>query len=336
VSASDPGHRGPGDTGSRIGAVLIGRNEGARLVAALQAALGQVGRMVYVDSGSADGSVEAAQAAGAAVVELDLSIPFTAARARNEGLARLLADGPLDYVQFIDGDCALQPGWIDTARAFLDENPQAAVVHGRRRERYPEATVYNQLCDWEWDRPPGQAQSCGGDAMMRVAALQVAGGYDPGLIAGEEPELCVRLRAAGWQIWCLDAEMTLHDAAMTRFGQYWKRARRAGHAYAEGAAMHGAPPERHGVAGRNRALFWGAGLPFAIVLAGLIWPWALLAFLIYPAQVIRIALTQGPPGRAGWIRAFFLTVEKFPQAQGALGYALDRLRGRRGALIEYK
>jgi GT2 family glycosyltransferase len=99
----------------------------------------------------------------------------------------------------------------------------------------------------------GQAQSCGGDAMMRVAALQVGRRLRPGLIAGEEPELCVRLRAAGWQIWCLEAEMTLHDAAMTRFGSSGN-ARRAGHAYAEGAAMHGAPPERHGVAGRNRAL----------------------------------------------------------------------------------
>jgi glycosyltransferase involved in cell wall biosynthesis len=163
-----------------IGAVLIGRNEGARLVAALEAAQGQVGRMVYVDSGSTDGSVEAARRAGAAIVDLDLSIPFTAARARNEGLARLLQDGPLDYVQFIDGDCALQPGWIDTAQAFLDENPQAAVVHGRRRERYPEATVYNQLCDWEWDVPPGPVKACGGDAMMRVAAFQAVGGYDPG------------------------------------------------------------------------------------------------------------------------------------------------------------
>jgi len=319
-----------------VGAVLIGRNEGARLVAALEAARGQVGRMVYVDSGSTDGSVEAARAAGAAVVELDLATPFTAARARNEGLSRLLHDGPLDYVQFIDGDCALQPGWIDTAKAFLDENPQAAVVHGRRRERYPEATVYNQLCDWEWDRPAGQATSCGGDAMMRVTAFQAVGGYDPGLIAGEEPELCVRLRAAGWQIWCLEAEMTLHDAAMTRFGQYWRRARRAGHAYAEGAAMHGAPPERHGVAGRNRALFWGAGLPAAIVVAGLISHWAFLITLAFPIQLARIAFTQGPPGCQGWVRAFFLTLEKFPQAQGVIGYFFDRLRGRRTKLIEYK
>jgi GT2 family glycosyltransferase len=323
-------------TMTRIGAVLIGRNEGSRLVAALEAVQGRVGRMVYVDSGSTDGSVEAARASGAAVVALDLSVPFTAARARNEGLARLLQDGPLDYVQFIDGDCALQPGWIDTAAAFLEENPQAAVVHGRRRERYPEITVYNQLCDWEWDRPSGQAKCCGGDAMMRVAAFLAVGGYDDKLIAGEEPELCVRLRAKDWQIWCVDAEMTLHDANMMRFGQYWKRAQRAGHAYAEGAEMHGAPPESHGVAERNRALLWGLILPFVTVFAGLISYWGLLIALAFPMQVVRIAITQGPSGRQGWIRAFFLTVEKIPQAQGVIGYFVSRWSGRQRRLIEYK
>jgi GT2 family glycosyltransferase len=320
----------------QIGAVLIGRNEGARLVAALAAAGAQVPRMVYVDSGSTDGSIAAAEAAGAAVVTLDLDTPFTAARARNAGLARLLEDGPLDYVQFIDGDCTLQDGWIETGRAFLEATPAAAVVHGRRRERYPEATIYNRLCDWEWDRPPGQAKSCGGDAMMRVSALQAVGGYNPALIAGEEPELCVRLRAAGWQVWCLEAEMTLHDAAMTRFSQLWKRARRAGHAYAEGAALHGRPPERHGVAGRNRALVWGAGLPLSLVVLSLVHPVFLVGFLVYPAQVLRVARRQGPPGRLGHVRAAFTMLEKFPQAQGALGYMLNRLRGRRADLIEYK
>lgn len=327
--------RMPGQ-GGRVGVVLIGRNEGARLVEALAAAARQVSRIVYVDSGSTDGSVEAARMAGAAVVDLDLTVPFTAARARNEGAARLTRDGPPDYVQFVDGDCALQPGWIDTATRFLDENPKAAVVHGRRRERFPEATIYNRLCDWEWDRPPGRAKSCGGDAMMRLSAFTEAGGYDPGLIAGEEPELCVRLRAAGWEIWCLDAEMTLHDAAMTRFGQFWQRARRAGHAYAEGAAMHGAPPERHGVTGRNRALFWGLGLPAALLALALVHPAFLVGILVYPAQVARLALTRGPGGRAGWLRALFLTLEKFPQAQGVLDFWRNRLRGRRSGLIEYK
>jgi GT2 family glycosyltransferase len=319
-----------------IGAVLIGRNEGARLVAALAAARAQDLRMVYVDSGSTDGSVAAAEAAGASVVALDLSTPFTAARARNAGFERLLREGEADFVQFIDGDCVLQPGWIEAGLAFLQAHPEVAAVQGRVRERFPEATIYNRLCDMEWHKPEGEIRACGGIVLMRVEALRAAGGFNPGLIAGEEPELCVRLRGAGWKIWSLPDEMVLHDAAMTRFSQYWTRARRGGHASAEGAALHGAPPERHGVAERNRALVWGLGLPVAIVLLALAHPAFLALFLVYPVQIVRMALTQGPGGARGWLRALFLTIAKFPQAQGVVGYYLGRWRVRRGALIEYK
>ena len=243
-------------SGSGVAAVLIGRNEGARLVAAFAAIPPDVWPVVYVDSGSTDGSVAAAQAAGARVVKLDMSRPFTAARARNEGFAALGADTP-EFVQFIDGDCSLDPGWIPTATAFLKTTPAAAVACGRRRERFPDASLWNRLCDEEWDTPIGKARACGGDALFRTSAFASVGGYNPTLIAGEEPELCVRLRAAGWEIWRLDAEMTLHDAAMTRFSQWWKRMRRGGHAFAEGAALHGAPPERHFVSETRRALVWG-------------------------------------------------------------------------------
>lgn len=314
-----------------VAAILIGRNEGARLIRAL-ASVSAFDRVVYVDSGSTDGSVEAARAAGAEVVTLDLSEPFTAARARNAGIAALQSGGTRpDFVQFMDGDCELQPGWTDTARTFLEARPGVAVACGRRRERFPEASVYNRLCDAEWDTPVGQARACGGDALIRMDALTQVGGYDPTLIAGEEPEMCVRLRARGWDIWRLDHEMTLHDAAMTRFSQWWTRSRRAGHAFAEGAAMHGARPERHGVAETRRALFWGAALPATIVLAAcLVSPWALLGLAVYPAQVLRLT------PRLGLVRAGFLTLAKFPEALGALGFLWHRGRGRQARLIEYK
>lgn len=316
-----------------IGLVAIGRNEGDRLVACLASVAGQADAMVYVDSGSTDGSQDAARAAGAEVIALDMTRPFTAARARNEGFAALMAQDPApDYVQFVDGDCTLQPGWIATARDFLDQTPQAAVACGRRRERFPEASVYNRLIDGEWDTPIGQARACGGDALMRSSALQQVEGFDPTLIAGEEPELCVRLRAAGWTIWRLDAEMTLHDAALTRLGQWWKRNQRAGHAYAEGAALHGAPPERHGVRATRSALIWGAALPLAALLGAVFFsPWALVLLLAWPLQVIRLGLRNG-----NWTEAFFLTFGKLPEARGALGYWANRLRGKRGTLIEYK
>ena len=274
-----------GTSDATVDAVVIGRNEGARLLACLAALEGRVRRLVYVDSGSTDGSVAAATAAGAEVVALDMAQPFTAARARNAGLSHLASDPP-DFVQMVDGDCALQPGWISAALAAFAAHPAAVVVCGRRRERFAQASVYNALADREWDTPIGPARACGGDALMRYAAVQAVGGYDPGLIAGEEPDLCLRLRAKGGEVWRVDAEMTLHDAAMTRFSQWWRRAVRAGHAFAEGCARHGFD---HWGLETRRALIWGAGLPMAIVLLGLWHPAGWLLALAYPAQVIRLA-----------------------------------------------
>ena len=316
---------------TQVGAVVIGRNEGARLVACLASIPDGINPVVYVDSGSSDDSVAAARAAGALVVELDMARPFTAARARNAGLSALNSHGSTTFVQFMDGDCTLQPGWIDAALTAFADHPEAAVVCGRRRERFPEATIWNRLCDAEWDTPIGQAKACGGDALIRTDAITAVGGYNPDLIAGEEPDLCLRLRAAGWQVWRIPAEMTLHDAAMTRFSQWWKRSRRGGHAYAEGAALHGAPPERHWVTETRRALLWGIALPLAGLAGMLITPWAAaLVLLVYALQALRLMRRFGPE------RGGLLLLGKVPEALGVVEYHMNRFRNRRARLIEYK
>ncbi|MFM2328301.1 MAG: hypothetical protein RLZZ494_404 [Pseudomonadota bacterium] len=325
-----------------LGAVVIGRNEGQRLVRCLQSLRDRVAWCVYVDSGSSDDSVAQAQALGADVVNLDMSQPFTAARARNEGLARLRQIAPtLTYVQFVDGDCEIQPDWLHHACAFLAEHPEVTVVCGRRRERFPQASVYNQLCDLEWDTPIGPARACGGDALMRVSALVAVGGYRPDLIAGEEPELCVRLRAAGHHIWRLNVEMTLHDAAMHRLGQWWQRNRRSGHAFAEGAWLHGAPPERHFVAETRRALVWGALLPLLWLGLMIVGAEGLAGLLLclYPLQVIRVARrvrAMWPAHPIPWQQAFFLILGRFPEVQGVLTFHWRRWRRGPVRLIEYK
>ena len=181
------------------------------------------------------------------VVALDPGAGFTMARGRNAGFRQLLEQMPaLELVQFLDGDCELQPGWLDRGRLAMQQHPDAAVVSGRRRERDRNANVYHRLMDMEWDTPIGEVDACHGDALMRVSFLLRAGLFDESLIAGEEPELCARLRAAGGKILRVPAEMSLHDAAIDRFATWWRRCFRSGHAEAQCVARSRLAPRSLG------------------------------------------------------------------------------------------
>ena len=324
-----------------VGCVVIGRNEGDRLKRCLGSITSQVRHVVYVDSGSTDGSAEYARSQGVDVVLLDVSQPFTAARARNQGCERVVAIQPdVEMVQFVDGDCEVAPGWLPVACARLLQHPELAVVCGRVRERFPERSPYNRLCDIEWDTPVGDTEACGGIAMIRLRGFAEVGGFDPTLIAGEEPELCLRLRRRGDRIERLDAEMCLHDAAITRFPQWWRRAVRGGYAYAEGAHLHGAPPERFCVRECRRAWFWGAIVP-AVALLGAIpsHGWSLVALGGYPvtmARVFRHFRRRGRSRSDAAVASVFLTLGKFAELQGMLKFHWGRLRGRPSGLIEHK
>lgn len=323
-----------------IGVIVIGRNEGERLVRCL-ASVGAAEVVVYVDSGSTDGSAARARAAGAEVIELDGSRPYTAARGRNAGLAWLAANRPeVELVQFVDGDCEIDVGWIKPASSFLRSKPRAAAAFGGLRERHPDRSLYNRLCELEWNEPRiGEVAACGGIALVRAGAVRECNGFREDLIAGEEPELCLRLRERGWTIHRLEAEMGTHDAAMTRFSQWWMRAVRAGHASAESAWLH------RGRAGRSvrsvgSALLWGGVLPIAAAAgAFLVHGWSLLLLAAYPLQWMRLTIrqrSQSEPLSLAWRHSALLIVSKFANLLGAFRFLRDAAFGRQARLIEYK
>jgi glycosyltransferase involved in cell wall biosynthesis len=321
--------------------VIIGRNEGERLRRCLMSVSAAPSMIVYVDSGSSDGSLALAAQLGTQAVELDHKLAFTAARARNTGLARLREMNPgLEFVQFVDGDCEVVPGWLEKAVAAILGDSTVAVVCGRRRERHPEASVYNRLCDIEWNTPVGIAKACGGDALMRIGPLVDVDGYNPNLIAGEEPDLCLRLRQRGLRILRIDAEMTLHDANITRFDQWWRRTVRGGHAYAEGFTLHRHEPGGYCAKQVRSNLMWGTILP--LLCLALLWLSPVLGALIllgYPLLALRVFRStrrRGLPRRDAWLFSLFCVLGKLPSSYGQLRYWAKALLGQRSTLIEYK
>ena len=331
--------------GWTVGVVVIGRNEGPRLARCLDSVLCSTGilpeHVVYVDSGSHDGSPELARARGVDVIVLEA--PFTAARGRNAGFEHLATKHrDVAVVQFVDGDTEYESNWMARAAHELAGDPAIAAVTGVLRERHPEHSVYNLLCDVEWNGVTGDIDTFGGNVMIRVDALQAAGIYNPDLIAGEDPELAVRMRkATGRRIVRVEAPMCLHDVAMTQFSQWWRRNVRAGHAFAEVNRMHGEAPLffwRHEV---RSNWVWGAGVPLAAVLlapstSGGSLAGASVLYAVLFARVYHHARRRGLDPHAARLFSFFITLGKVPQALGQAKYWWHRVRGVRSAIIEYK
>ena len=342
-----------------IGVVVIGRNEGERLKRCLASILAQhQGPVVYVDSGSSDGSVEYAQSVGVDVVDLDMTRPFTMARGRNAGLNYLVEQYPeCQFVQFVDGDCEVAVGWIDHGLKFLEQNTQYAGVCGNRTERNPQATLYNQLIDMEWQGNEGEVDACGGDAIYKVSSFQEAGQFNEAMIAGEEADLCLRLRYQGCHLMRLDLPMTFHDANLHRFVQWWCRSVRCGHAYAQGYDLH----RRDALDGKQhyqrKALFsslaYGLGLPALMVLLMIMQLMLSLSdvnqlflltagmmMLSFYVRIAICALRSKSDSRNSvkqrLLYALFIALGKFPEAQGVLRYWINRIRGKASKIIEYR
>lgn len=317
--------------------IAIGRNEGERLIACLASVAGIASRIIYVDSGSTDDSIHNARQFGAEVVSLDMSVPFTAARARNAGLERLRdAASEIRYVMMVDGDCAIKPGWLQTACQYLEAHPEIGGVCGRRRERHPGASIYNRLCDREWNTPVGRTRACGGDVMWRREAIEAAGGYDPSIVAGEDEEVCIRVRRAGWKLWRLDAEMTSHDANILRFGQWWKRMVRAGHSFAHVHHLHPGFYTHQ----LRRTFVWALILP-AIAIAGAAFsPWpAVVVGAVYGASITRglRSFTSEGLRMPDALKASALRLAAwFASLQGLCLYWIRHARSTRHTIIEYK
>ena len=213
----------------------------------------------------------------------------------------------------MDGDCEVVDGWLDKARVVLEQRPDVAVVTGRRRERFPEVSVYNRLADLEWEGPVGEIKVSHGDIMIRADAFRDLGGFDEAVLVGEDYDLCLRLRKRGWILIRIDAEMTLHDMAMTRFGQWWRRTVRSGYGYADGAYLHGKPPERHYVREVRSILFWGLALPLAILV--LAWPTRVRAPFFWPVMdscTGAFVATRPNAGGRDQMRGFILSGACWP------------------------
>ena len=321
---------------TRLSIVIIGRNEGTRLIRCLESLPKDV-PAVYVDSGSTDDSLSEAKNRGLVTVSLDFSRPFSAARARNAGVAALQNAGiASDYIQFLDGDCTFENGWLKAGLDTLDNDSTIALVTGWRREINPDASIYNAISQVEWHRPAGDILACSGDLMVRRKVFDSVGQFNPDVIAAEDDEFCVRIGKAGWRLVRLPQAMSVHDANMFHFSEWWRRAVRSGHGFAQVGHLH----EDYFRRERLRVAIYGAVLPTLAIFFWFTFPWLicliLAAYLWSFAKSTLGLLREGLQPKSAARQAVFLVISKFPNIIGMARFYIRHLMRRNINIIEYK
>jgi GT2 family glycosyltransferase len=165
--------------------------------------------VIVVDNGSTDGTAEMVRDRfpDVRLVALPDNRGFGA------GVAAGVAAGDGEAIVLVNDDLDVEPGFVEAIVAPLEVDggvgmvaglttiPGAELVDGFGIELDVTLAAYNRLRRRPPDAQPGiLAMPSGGAAAYRRSAFEAAGGFDPALFAyGEDVDLGLRLRAAGWR-----------------------------------------------------------------------------------------------------------------------------------------
>jgi glycosyltransferase involved in cell wall biosynthesis len=196
-----------------LAVVLISKDQEWNIVRLIKSALRWTAsfpsrEIVLVDSASVDNTVDIASNYPINIIRLQSDQRLTAAAGRYVGYQKTSGD----LILFLDGDMELCEGWVDRAIAVIQSGPDVAAVTGQvinlppstgsRAAPRSEPSYYgNSVTEVSYG---------GGATMYRRSVLKQVGTFNPYIYSEEEPELCLRIRYAGYRILSLEHPIAYH------------------------------------------------------------------------------------------------------------------------------
>ena len=199
-----------------LSAVVITRNEEARIAACLEACLASIRRargealirtaeVILCDSASTDRTVEIARRYPVTIVQLLSTWPLSAAAGRYVGTRHVRGD----LVLYVDGDYVLSEDWLSSAIRALRGDPATAAVCGRDIEEFTGDSLLLRAAKRSIEALTGEPEAVP-IGLYRREALEAVGGVHPFLKGAEDRDVAHRLRAAGYRLRRLPVDMGVH------------------------------------------------------------------------------------------------------------------------------
>jgi rhamnosyltransferase len=273
-------------------AVLVTYHPDAELPTRLSTISRQVGAVVIVDNGSADGALVMLHeiALDPAIVLVPNSANFGLARALNIGIARAAALG-YSWALLLDQDSRVDADMVRTLIAvhasFPDKEHLAIIGSGfRERHRRSPKTAKFESCGEEWDEV---------DAVITSGSLLSLGAYshigpfrEDFFIDYVDTEYCVRAKAGGYRALKTRRPLMAHSIGTpTQHRLLWMKKWTSNHS-----------PDRRYYIARNRTVMLRESGKYRLG------SWALVGFLSCWTAYKRIALYE--QSKASKIAAVFL------------------------------
>lgn len=182
---------------------------------------GRVSRFIIVDNRSSDNTAPVvdrfiAEHPGVPMVRWSEATP-----GKSAALTRLFRETTEEFVGVIDDDVLAGPGWARGMMALMDDEPGCGAVGGPVENVWQGgmtriAEIYRRSLGDQWfgeqrvrlDRPGSFLM--GASMVLRRSAILRSGWLDARsmdcrrgevLEGGEDAELCLRVRRAGWELW---------------------------------------------------------------------------------------------------------------------------------------
>ena len=184
-------------------------------LASINAQLGSRHEVIVVDNASSDGSADMVRAGYPDTVLVASEINLGFGRANNHALS--IAKG--DLIWLLNPDTRLEKDALGAAVEFMirnpaigmagtvlintDGSPQSSVEYRYPGQRYAHAILGRLPGDIAW--------VMGASIIARRDVLQFVGGFDEQFfLYGEEVDLCLRVRKAGWPIGFVQGSVVTH------------------------------------------------------------------------------------------------------------------------------
>jgi len=187
--------------------------------------------LILVDDGSEDNTLSIIQEC-ISKIDIPAKVFHTSWKGLGHARNMVAANAEGDFILWVDGDMIISRDFVTNLVKFMEQHPEVGIAKGKQAlepggnllatlEAYSRAA--GRMVDYRSEKARSKALGTGG-SIYRVEAIEKVGGFDQDLRGyGEDLDIELRVRAAGWSLHTVDTNFSDYEKYKLTWKILWKK-----------------------------------------------------------------------------------------------------------------